>query len=148
MSRRGLAMLLAVVTLGLVSALAATAVELALAEHRSGAGLLAATQARLAAEAALAESAQGWGPGVRPIGPGSSHTIWIQAFPQGVRAELRLLGTDGPYLVATGLGSKRSLGTQVIATAQISGIVRPDSVPPDTIERPRHPARWRWRSPP
>ena len=148
MSRRGLALLIAVMTLGLVSALAATAVELALVEHRSGAALLSATQARSAAEAALAEAAQGWGPSARPVGPGSSQLLWSQAFPQGILAELRLFGTDGPYLVAEGFGSKRVAGSQTVAIAHVKGIVRPAANPPDTLERPRRPARWRWRSPP
>ena len=141
-------MLVAVVALALIGGIAATAVTLALAEHKAGAGLLAATQARGAAEAALAEVSQGWSPSMRPTGVGSSQSVWIRALPQHVLAELRFVATEGPYLIAAGLGSKRAAGMQVIANAEVQAVVRPDSAPPDTLERPRQPPRSRWRSPP
>jgi hypothetical protein len=147
-SRRGLALLLAIVALALISGIAATAVELAMAEHKGGAGLLAATQARAAAEAALAEASQGWPRSLRPSGVGSSQILWNRVFTQGVNAELRLVATEGPYLIAVGQGTRRAAGGQVIATAEVQQIVRPDSVPPDTLERPARLPRSRWRSPP
>jgi hypothetical protein len=148
MSRRGVALLVAVVALALIGGIAATAVALALAEHRAGAGLLAATQARGAAEAALAEASEGWPPSMRPAGVGASRSLWTRALPQNVRAELLLTGTEGPYLIAVGLGTKWTAGVQVIANAEVQAVVRPDSAPPDTLERPSRPPRSRWRSPP
>ena len=148
MSRRGVALLVAVVALALIGGIAASAVTLALAEHKAGAGLLAATQARGAAEAALAEASQGWAPAMRPAGVGSSQLLWTRGFPQNVRAELRFVAAEGPYLIAAGLGSKRNAGMQVIASAEVQAVVRPDSAPPDTLERPSRPPRSRWRSPP
>lgn len=148
MTRRGVAMLVAVVALALVGGIAATAVTLALAEHKAGAGLLAATQARGASEAALAEASQGWPPSMRPAGVGSSRSLWTRALPQNVRAELRFVATEGPYLIAVGLGTKRTAGMQVIANAEVQAVVRPDSAPPDTLEQPSRPPRARWRSPP
>lgn len=148
MNRRGIALLVAVVALALIGGIAATAVTLALTERKAGAGLLAATQARGAAEAALAEASQGWSPAIRPAGVGSSQTLWTRALPQNVRAELRLVATEGPYLIATGLGTRRTAGMQVIASAEVQAVVRPDIAPPDTLERPNRPPRSRWRSPP
>jgi len=148
MSHRGLALLLAVIALALISAITATAVELAVAEHKGGAGLLGATQARGAAEAALAEVSQGWTPALQPTAVGSSQSLWNQSFPHNVKAELRLVAAEGPYLVVVGRGVKHGAGMQVIATAEVHGVVRPDSVPPDTLEIPSRPPRSRWRSPP
>ena len=148
MSRRGLALLLAVVALAVISGIAATAVELAMAEHKGGAGLLAATQARGAAEAALSEASQGWPRSLRPSGVGSSQVLSDRALSQGVNAELRLVATEGPYLVAVGRGTRRAGGGQVIATAEVQQIIRPDSVPLDSLERPIRLPRSRWRSPP
>jgi hypothetical protein len=147
-SRRGLALLLAIVALALISGIAATAVELAMAEHKGGAGLLAATQVRGAAEAALAEASQGWARGLRPSGVGSSQVLWNRVLSQGVSAELWLVATEGPYLIAVGRGTRRAAGGQVIATAEVQQIIRPDSAAPDTLERPVRPPRSRWRSPP
>jgi hypothetical protein len=148
MSRRGVALLLAVVALALIGGIAASAVTLALVEHKAGAGLLAGTQARGAAEAALAEASQGWSPAMRPAGVGSSQTLWTRTLPHNVQAELRLVATEGPYLIAVGLGTKRSFGMQVVASAEVQAVFRPDSAPPDTLERPSRPPRSRWRSPP
>jgi hypothetical protein len=141
-------MLVAVVALALISGIVATAVELALAEHRGGAGLLSATQVRGAAEAALAEASQGWSPTMRPAGVGSTQSLWTRALPQNVSAELRLVATEGPYLIAVGLGVKRSAGLQVIATAEVHAVFLPDGSLSDSLERPRRPPRSRWRSPP
>jgi hypothetical protein len=148
MTRRGVALLVAVVALALIGGIAATAVMLALAEHKAGAGVLAATQARGAAEAALAEASQGWSPAMRPTVAGSSRLLWARTLPQNVGAELRFIATEGPYLIAVGLGTKRALGTQVIANAEVQAVVRPRSAPSDTLERPTRPPRSRWRSPP
>jgi hypothetical protein len=141
-------MVVAVVALTLIGGITATAVTLAVSEHKAGAGLLAATQARGAAEAALAEASQGWTTPMRPVAVGSSQTLWSQALPQNVRAELRLVATEGPYLMAVGVGTKRGAGMQVIANAEVQEVVRPDSSPPDTLEKPSRPPRSRWRSPP
>lgn len=148
MSRRGMALLVAVVALALIGGIAASAVTLALAERKAGAGLLASTQVRGAAEAALAEASQGWSSAIRPAGVGASQTLWTRVLPQNVQAELRLVATEGPYLIAAGLGTKRAAGMQVIASAEVQAVVRPDSAPPDTLERPNRPPRSRWRSPP
>jgi hypothetical protein len=141
-------MLVAVVALALISGIVATAVELALAEHRGGAGLLAATQVRGAAEAALAEASQGWSPTMRPAGVGATQSLWTRVLPQNVSAELRLVATEGPYLIAIGLGTKRTAGMQVIASAEVQGVVRPGPVAADSLEKPMRPPRSRWRSPP
>jgi hypothetical protein len=148
MTRRGVALLVAVVALALIGGIAATAVTLALAEHKAGAGVLAATQARAAAEAALAEASQGWSPAMRPTVAGSSRSLWAGTFPQNVGAELRFIATEGPYLIAVGQGTRRSSGMQVIANAEVQAVVRPRSAPSDTLERPTRPPRSRWRSPP
>jgi hypothetical protein len=141
-------MLVAVVALALIGGIAATAVTLALAEHKAGAGVLAATQARGAAEAAMAESGQGWSPSLRPSGVGSSRSIWTRTLPHNVRAELRLVATEGPYLIVVGIGTRWTAGAQVIANAEVQAVVRPDSAPPDTLEKPTRPPRSHWRSPP
>jgi hypothetical protein len=141
-------LLLAVVALAVISGIAATAVELAIAEHKGGAGLLAASQARGAAEAALAEASQGWPPSLRPSGVGSSRVLSNRALSRGVNAELLLVAAEGPYLIAVGRGTRRAGGGQVLATAEVQQIIRADNAAPDSLERPVRLPRSRWRSPP
>lgn len=148
MTRKGVALLVAVIVLGLVSATVATAVELARMEHRNGAGLLSAAQARGAAEAGVAEARQGWPSALRPVVSASVQPIWIQRLPQGLRAELLLEGTDGPFLILIGKGARLSAGGQVLAESQVREIVLADTVPGDSLDRPRRLPRSWWRSPP
>ncbi len=144
---RGAALLLAVVLLGLVSAAVASAVELALAEHRNGLGILASAQARAAAEAALAEAHQGWPASARPVVPAASRVVWSAGYPQSVQSELTLIATDGPFVVVRGRGYRRA-GGAILADAVVDGVALVDSFPANSLERPRHPPRWRWHSPP
>lgn len=145
--RRGAALLLAVVLLALLGAIAASAVELARAEHRNGLGILAATQASAAAEAALAEAAQGWPSASRPRLPGAVAVVWSGAFPQGVQAELELVATGGAFVVMRGRGRRVAAGGP-LSQALVEGVALVDSFPGDSLERPRRPPRWRWHAPP
>ena len=148
MSRRGVALLIAVVVLGLVTAMVATALELALVEHRSGAGQLAAARARGAAESALAEAAGGWDPSLRPAGPGSSIPLSSRLLLPGLLAELRIHGTEGPYLLLTGLGVLAAAGGGELARAEVHQVVRPAALPGDSLERPVPVRGGWWRYPP
>ncbi|MGH7560539.1 MAG: hypothetical protein ACRENB_05920 [Gemmatimonadales bacterium] len=148
MSRRGVALFLAMLVLGVISATVATAFELALAEHRSGAAMISGAEARGAAEAAMAEAANGWATSLRPAGTGITNTVWTGQLSSVIRADLQVAGTEGPYLVLVGRGYRTAADGRVLAEAELRGVAIPDTLPGDSLDYPRSPPRFRWRRPP
>lgn len=148
MSRRGIALLAAVVVLAALGLVSTTAFSLARFEREAGQAALAEVQARAAMEAAMADALQGWPRRVIPVAPGAE--VLLTEFngpgPALGRAVLRALG--GPVFAIVGTGTRWNRSGGVSASARAELLIRIDSTerfsPGDSLAGARiYPRGWR-----
>jgi hypothetical protein len=142
-SRRGIALLLAVAMLATIGAIAVTAYTVARAESAAGLGTLALVEARAAAEAAAAVALRGWPRTLTPDAPGEE--VPLSRVIASDRAEgwtaVRALG--GPVFAVRVWGIRRDASGKALAAIRFELLVRLDSSGTADSVRPRvEPRGW------
>jgi len=137
MSRRGFALLAVVVALGVLGAITATGLALAIREAALGRSALADAHARAAAEGALAEASRGWNRAATPVVPGDSLVLGPAAFSGGVSGQAVLHALGGPVLALRSTGEVSGPGGAVLARSRIERLIRVDSTGSDSLFRAR-----------
>ena len=139
MTRRGLALLLAVASLAALGMVAASGVMLATREAALGQRALAGVRARGAADAALAEAYRGWPAGLTPLMPGDSVQIAVVALPGSAAGSVFLRALGGPVYALRATGEVGSLALQ-----RLELLIEIDTTGTDSLVRPLPIARgWR-----
>ena len=137
MSRRGIALLLAVAALGALCTIAATAFSLAQTERAVGLAALAEVQALGAAEAAVAEALRGWPRARTPVLPGEELPLAriVTPGPADGWSVIRALG--GPIFALRAWGVRRDGAGNPLAERRVELLVRLDSTGSGDSIRPR-----------
>jgi hypothetical protein len=142
-NRRGVALFVAVLALGVLGAVTATLLGLTLTESALGRSSLSVAQAEALAEGAASEAWRGWSAGLTPLAPGDSLEV------------ARFVGASGEgKAVVRGLGGTLFALEASAPLANIAGrppgrvgvllIVSLDSLPGDSLVVPHLVARgWR-----
>jgi hypothetical protein len=136
-SRRGIALLLAVTALAVLGTIAATAFSLARTERAVGLAALAEVQALAAADAAAALALRGW-PRVRtPVFPGEELPLarLVTPGPADGWSVVRALG--GPIFALRAWGVRRDGAGNPLAERRLELLVRLDSAGGGDSVRPR-----------
>jgi hypothetical protein len=143
MNRRGIALLVAIMALGSLAVITATAASLAQREAVLGREALATLKARAAAESALGELAGGFGRELLPVWPGDSTVLPSNYFVGGTaRVVVRSLG--GPIFAFEATGVVTGAAGLALARVRLELLARVDSAGPDSLLRPRPiPRGWR-----
>jgi hypothetical protein len=142
-NRRGIALLVAVMALGSLAVMGATAATLAHREAVAGRNALAAVKTRAAAEAALGELAGGFGRESVPLLPGDSIVLSASGFVDATaRVVIRSLG--GPIFAFEATGEAAGPPGSSRLQVRLELLARLDSAGPDSLLRPRPiPRGWR-----
>ena len=138
MSRRGIALLLAVAALAALGTITATAFSLAQTERAVGIAALAEVQALGAAEAAVAEALRGWPRARTPVLPGEELALGAVSCHQQRRrgwSVIRALG--GPIFALRAWGVRRDGAGNPLAERRVELLVRLDSTGSGDSIRPR-----------
>ena len=137
MSRRGIALLLAVAALAALGTIAATAFSLAQTERAVGLAALAEVQALGAAEAAAAVALRGWPRSRTPVFPGEELPLarLVTPGPADGWSVIRALG--GPIFALRAWGVRRDGAGNPLAERRVELLVRLDSTGSGDSIRPR-----------
>jgi len=136
-TRRGIALLVAVAMLATLGAIAMTAYTLARAERVAGLGLLAEVQAGAAAEAAATEALAGWPAARTPALPGEQASLARIALPGPAEGWSVVRALGGPIFAIRAWGVRRDAGGVVLAERRLTVLVRLESSPSGDSVRPR-----------
>ena len=137
MSRRGVALLLAVALLAALGVIATTAFTLARAERVAGLAALADVQAQTAAEAAAAEALRGWPRAESPVSPGDELPLVNLTLPGPADGWAAVRALGGPILALRAWGVRRDAGGAPLAERRMELLVRLDSAGGGDSLRPR-----------
>ncbi|HEV8356778.1 MAG TPA: hypothetical protein VGQ17_08460 [Gemmatimonadales bacterium] len=137
MSRRGIALLVAVAMLATLGAIAMTAYTLARAERQAGLGALAEVQAGAAAEAAATEALAGWPAARTPTLPGEEALLARVALPGPAEGWSVVRALGGPIFAIRAWGVRRHAGGAALAERRLALLVRLVSTPSGDSVRPR-----------
>ena len=129
MTRRGIALLVAVAMLATLGAIAMTAYTLARAEGMAGLGLLAEVQAGAAAEAAATEALAGWPAARTPALPGEEAPLAQIALPGPTEGWSVVRALGGPIFAIRAWGVRRGAGGVALAERRLTLLVRLESSP-------------------
>lgn len=146
MKPRGAALVLAVVTLAVLLAVGATALELALIGRRTALRSLGQVRASAAAEAALVRALAGWPARLRP-GPGEVLPFAPVTTP-GLVGSADATGLPGGLVLLEARGASLRTDGGTLASARIRVTARIDTLGPDSMDRARPLARSWHRVPP
>jgi hypothetical protein len=116
MNRRGVALFVAVLALGVLGAIAATLLGLTLTESALGRSSLSVAQAEAVAEGAASEAWRGWPAGLTPLTPGDSLEV------------ARFVGASGE-----GRATVRGLGGALLALEASAPLARVSGGPPSRV---------------
>jgi hypothetical protein len=141
MSRRGVALLLAIGFLAILGALTASAFALAATERRAGSAAVSTVQAQASAEGALAMAMTGWPKDLLPLAVGDERPLTTYRGAGGTEGQARLRSLGGPVFSLRAVGLGRSFSGIERASAGFELLVRLDSTGADTLIRPRAIAR-------
>ena len=143
MSRRGVALLLAVALLATIGIIAMTACALARTERAAGLGALAEVEARAAAEAAAAEALRGWPRAVTPSRAGEEVELARRTAPGPAEGWAVLRSLGGPIFALRAGGVRRDAAGDTLASRRFELLVRLDSSGTGDSVRPRiEPRGW------
>ncbi len=144
MSRRGVALVLAVAVLASLGVIAATGFALARAEHIAGLTALAEVQARAAAEGALTEALQGWPTARTPAVPGEEWPLARFSTPGPAEGNAAVRALGGPVYAIRSVGIRSDGGGNPLATVRVELLVLLEPAGPDSLVHPRaYPRGWR-----
>jgi hypothetical protein len=144
MSRRGMALLLAIAVIAALGMISLTAFGLARMEREAGLDAVAEVQARGAAEAALAEAMAGWPGSQTPVMPGAQTVQTSVSLPGPSSGEWVVRALGGPVFAILASGSRDDAAGRPLGSVVIEQLVRLDSLAPDSLIHPRkYPLGWR-----
>ncbi len=143
MTRRGVALLLAIATISSLGMIALAGYTLARGESAAGLAALARIQARAAAESAAETAMLGWAPERTPALPGEETELVRITGPGPAEGVARLRALGGPLYVIVGEGSSRGGGGQLLGAVRLEVLVLLDPPGPDSLTHPRRYPRGR-----
>jgi type II secretory pathway pseudopilin PulG len=144
MSRRGVALVLAVAVLASLGVIAATGFALARAERVAGLTALAEVQARAAAEGALTEALQGWPIARTPALPGDESPLARFSVPGPAEGLAAVRSLGGSVYALKAVGIRSDGGGNPLATVRVELLVLLEPVGPDSLVHPKaYPRGWR-----
>lgn len=144
MSRKGVALLMAMAVLASLGMIVLTGFALARAERVAGLAAVAEVQARGAAEMALSDALLGWNPALTPLTAGGEVPVAWSSSPGPSFGQANIKNLGGPVFAILASGARTDAAGGVLASVWLELLVLADSIGPDSLVHPRKfPLGWR-----